>query len=125
GRREVEEIFVEMGYSLDPGPEVETDWYNFEALNFTPDHPARDMQDTFFLDVDLLDLRRDGLLARSRSGSRNRLVQLRGAQLHARSSRARHAGHILPRCRSTPAAHAHVQRPDPNDGADQTPAARV
>ena len=56
-RRELEEIFVEMGYSLDPGPEVETDWYNFEALNFTPDHPARDMQDTFFLDVDQLLLR--------------------------------------------------------------------
>jgi len=56
-RRELEEIFLEMGYSLDPGPEVETDWYNFEALNFTPDHPARDMQDTFFLDVDELLLR--------------------------------------------------------------------
>src|SRR5207248_889853 len=56
-RRELEEVFVEMGYSLDPGPEVETDWYNFEALNFIPDHPARDMQDTFFLDVDQLLLR--------------------------------------------------------------------
>jgi len=56
-RRELEAIFLEMGYSLDPGPEVETDWYNFEALNFTPDHPARDMQDTFFLDVDQLLLR--------------------------------------------------------------------
>ncbi len=56
-RRDLEEIFLEMGYSLDPGPEVETDWYNFEALNFTPDHPARDMQDTFFLDVDQLLLR--------------------------------------------------------------------
>jgi len=50
-RREMEEIFREMGYSIDPGPEIETDWYNFEALNFTPDHPARDTQDTFFLDV--------------------------------------------------------------------------
>jgi phenylalanyl-tRNA synthetase alpha chain len=56
-RRELEDIFLEMGYSLDPGPEVENDWYNFEALNFTPDHPARDMQDTFFLDVDQLLLR--------------------------------------------------------------------
>ena len=56
-RREMEQIFTEMGYSLDPGPEVETDWYNFEALNFTPDHPARDTQDTFFLDVDKLLLR--------------------------------------------------------------------
>jgi phenylalanyl-tRNA synthetase alpha chain len=50
-RREMEDIFREMGYSIDPGPEVETDWYNFEALNFTPDHPARDTQDTFFLDA--------------------------------------------------------------------------
>ena len=50
-RREMEQIFTEMGYSLDPGPEVESDWYNFEALNFTPDHPARDTQDTFFLDT--------------------------------------------------------------------------
>ncbi|HVT05634.1 MAG TPA: phenylalanine--tRNA ligase subunit alpha [Thermoanaerobaculia bacterium] len=49
-RREIEEIFREMGYSIDPGPEVETDWYNFEGLNFTPDHPARDTQDTFYLD---------------------------------------------------------------------------
>ena len=50
-RREMEQIFRELGYSIDPGPEIETDWYNFEALNFTPDHPARDTQDTFFLDV--------------------------------------------------------------------------
>jgi len=56
-RREMEQIFTEMGYSLDPGPEVETDWYNFEALNFTPDHPARDTQDTFFLDAGKLLLR--------------------------------------------------------------------
>ncbi|HET7712677.1 MAG TPA: phenylalanine--tRNA ligase subunit alpha [Thermoanaerobaculia bacterium] len=49
-RIELEEIFREMSYTIDPGPEVETDWYNFEALNFTPDHPARDTQDTFFLD---------------------------------------------------------------------------
>src|SRR5207237_899264 len=56
-RLELEQIFREMGYSIDPGPEVETDWYNFEALNFTPDHPARDTQDTFFLDADKLLLR--------------------------------------------------------------------
>jgi len=56
-RREMEEIFLEMGYSIDPGPEIESDWYNFEALNFTPEHPARDTQDTFFVDVDQLLLR--------------------------------------------------------------------
>jgi phenylalanyl-tRNA synthetase alpha chain len=56
-RRQMEDIFREMGYSLDPGPEIESDWYNFEALNFTPDHPARDTQDTFFVDVEKLLLR--------------------------------------------------------------------
>lgn len=56
-RREMEDVFREMGYSIDPGPELETDWYNFQALNFTPDHPARDTQDTFFLDVENLLLR--------------------------------------------------------------------
>lgn len=56
-RMEMEQIFKEMGYSVDPGPEIESDWYNFEALNFTPDHPARDTQDTFFVDVERLLLR--------------------------------------------------------------------
>jgi phenylalanyl-tRNA synthetase alpha chain len=56
-RMEMENIFREMGYSVDPGPEIESDWFNFEALNFTPDHPARDTQDTFFVDVGGLLLR--------------------------------------------------------------------
>ncbi len=47
--QEIEEIFRSMGYSVETGPEVETDYYNFEALNFPPGHPARDTQDTFFL----------------------------------------------------------------------------
>ncbi len=42
-------IFVGLGYSVAEGPEMETDYYNFEALNFLPDHPARDMQDTLYL----------------------------------------------------------------------------
>jgi phenylalanyl-tRNA synthetase alpha chain len=47
--REIAEIFFALGYSVAEGPEVETDYHNFEALNFPPDHPARDEQDTFFL----------------------------------------------------------------------------
>ncbi len=43
------EIFVRMGFAVAHGPDVEDDYHNFEALNFPPDHPARDMQDTFFL----------------------------------------------------------------------------
>lgn len=41
-------IFQHLGFDIAYGPEVETDWYNFESLNFPPDHPARDMQDTFY-----------------------------------------------------------------------------
>jgi phenylalanyl-tRNA synthetase alpha chain len=47
--REMEQIFTELGYSVAEGPEVETDYHNFEALNFPQDHPARDTQDTLFL----------------------------------------------------------------------------
>lgn len=45
----VVDIFVGLGYTVATGPEIETDYYNFEALNFLPDHPARDMQDTLYL----------------------------------------------------------------------------
>ena len=43
------DVFVSMGYELAEGPEIEAEWYNFDALNFPPDHPAREMQDTFFV----------------------------------------------------------------------------
>lgn len=43
------DIFIGLGYTVATGPEMETDYYNFEALNFLPDHPARDMQDTLYL----------------------------------------------------------------------------
>lgn len=46
----VGDVFVAMGYEIAEGPEVEAEWYNFDALNFTPDHPARTMQDTFFVE---------------------------------------------------------------------------
>jgi phenylalanyl-tRNA synthetase alpha chain len=44
------DVFVAMGWEVAEGPEVESEWYNFDALNFDPDHPAREMQDTFFVD---------------------------------------------------------------------------
>jgi len=47
--REIAEIFGRMGFGIAYGPELESDWYNFEALNFPKDHPARDMQDTFWI----------------------------------------------------------------------------
>ena len=46
---QITDIFVGLGYTVASGPEIEEDYYNFEALNFLPDHPARDMQDTLYL----------------------------------------------------------------------------
>jgi phenylalanyl-tRNA synthetase alpha chain len=59
------DVFVGLGYTVATGPEMETDYYNFEALNTPPDHPARDMQDTFYLP--------DGNLLRTHTSS----VQIR------------------------------------------------
>ena len=64
------DIFVGLGYSIATGPQVETDYYNFEALNIPADHPARDMQDTFFL--------RDGRLLRTHTSP----VQIRYMESH-------------------------------------------
>ena len=58
---EIEDIFIGMGFDIVSGPEVEYDYYNFEALNIPPDHPARDTQDTFFIT--------DNILLRSQTSS--------------------------------------------------------
>lgn len=50
-RNEIIEIFSRIGFTVSEGPEIEDDWHNFSALNFPPEHPARDMQDTFFVDA--------------------------------------------------------------------------
>ncbi|HSS37196.1 MAG TPA: phenylalanine--tRNA ligase subunit alpha [Polyangia bacterium] len=49
-RREIEQIFLGLGFEVRTGPWIETEWNNFDALNTPPDHPARDMQDTFFVE---------------------------------------------------------------------------
>ena len=49
-QRELENLFVSLGFAVLDGPEVETEYHNFDALNIPPDHPARDMQDTFWLE---------------------------------------------------------------------------
>jgi phenylalanyl-tRNA synthetase alpha chain len=62
---EIVAVFVAMGYSVAEGPEVESDYYNFEALNFPPDHPARDTQDTLFIAGQGQRPQRDRLLLRT------------------------------------------------------------
>jgi phenylalanyl-tRNA synthetase alpha chain len=64
------DIFVGLGYTIAQGPQIESDYYNFEALNTPPDHPARDMQDTFYLN--------DGNLLRTQTSS----VQIRYMETH-------------------------------------------
>ncbi|MDR1603833.1 MAG: phenylalanine--tRNA ligase subunit alpha [Gracilibacteraceae bacterium] len=51
---DMENIFLGMGFSIAEGPEIETDYYNFEAMNMPPDHPARDMQDSFYISEEFL-----------------------------------------------------------------------
>jgi phenylalanyl-tRNA synthetase alpha chain len=51
---EIKDIFVSMGFGIEDGPEIELDYYNFEALNIPKDHPARDMQDTFYISDDVV-----------------------------------------------------------------------
>ncbi|MBV8844705.1 MAG: phenylalanine--tRNA ligase subunit alpha [Bryobacterales bacterium] len=67
-QREIEQLFVSMGFTVLDGPEVETEHYNFDALNIPADHPARDMQDTFWL--------KDGRLLRTHTSP----VQVRGLE---------------------------------------------
>jgi phenylalanyl-tRNA synthetase alpha chain len=62
---EIVGVFRNLGYSVSEGPEVETDYYNFEALNFPPNHPARDMQDTLFLAGQDKKAQRERLLLRT------------------------------------------------------------
>ena len=52
--KDVEDIFIGMGYEVVEGPEIERDYYNFEALNIPADHPAKDEQDTFYINKDIL-----------------------------------------------------------------------
>jgi phenylalanyl-tRNA synthetase alpha chain len=50
----IKSVFMRMGFDIAEGPEIESDYFNFEALNLPPDHPARDMQDTFYITGDIL-----------------------------------------------------------------------
>jgi phenylalanyl-tRNA synthetase alpha chain len=53
-QEQIEQVFIGMGYTVEEGPEVEYDYYNFEALNLPPEHPARDMQDSFYFSEKML-----------------------------------------------------------------------
>ncbi len=67
-RKEIIDIFSRLGFTLAEGPEVEDDWHVFSALNFAADHPARDMQDTFFIEQNEADVTRN-IVLRSHTSS--------------------------------------------------------
>jgi phenylalanyl-tRNA synthetase alpha chain len=69
-RREILDIFSRIGFTVQEGPEIEDDWHVFSGLNFPPEHPARDMQDTFFIQG------REGMLLRTHTSS----VQVRAME---------------------------------------------
>src|SRR3954453_18889851 len=75
---EIVGVFKAMGYSVAEGPEIETDYYNFESLNFPPNHPARDMQDTIFIAGQEKKPQRDRLLLRTHTSP----VQIRYMEKH-------------------------------------------
>jgi phenylalanyl-tRNA synthetase alpha chain len=74
-RRRIIEIFERMGFDVSYGPEIETDWYNFSALNFADNHPAREMQDTFFISKSEVAVKDDVLLRTHTSNVQVRLME--------------------------------------------------
>jgi phenylalanyl-tRNA synthetase alpha chain len=91
---EVSSIFAGLGFSVAEGPEIEKDWYNFEALNFPPEHPARDMQDTFFIQHNP-----DVLLRTHTSSVQTRVMEKQERILHIAGRmvgcKVKHGEHVL------------------------------
>ena len=92
---EIEDLFVSMGFTVLDGPEVESEYYNFDALNIPADHPARDMQDTFWLT--------DGNLLRTHTSP----VQVRGMEKLGPPLRMIAPGRVF-RNESVDASHEHT-----------------
>ncbi len=94
-RMEIEDVFTSLGFAVLDGPEVETEYHNFDALNIPPDHPARDMQDTFWL--------KDGNLLRTHTSP----VQVRGMERFGPPLRKIAPGRVF-RNEEVDASHEHT-----------------
>ncbi len=68
-KNEIIDILSRIGFVVSDGPEIEDDWHNFTALNTPPDHPARDMQDTFYVEEDVQDITQDPKMLRTQTSS--------------------------------------------------------
>jgi phenylalanyl-tRNA synthetase alpha chain len=97
-RREIEEIFTSMGFEIADGPELEFEKYNFDALNFPKDHPARDMQDTFWIKS-----KKENLVLRTHTSP----VQIRYMEKHKPPFRVIVPGRVF-RNEATDAKHEHT-----------------
>ena len=82
-RNEIEELFSSMGFMILEGPELESDYYNFTALNFPKYHPAREMQDTFFIDAKNADGEYDTIMRTQTSPMQIRAMEKYGAPIKA------------------------------------------
>ncbi len=82
-RNEIEELFSSMGFMILEGPELESDYYNFSALNFPKYHPAREMQDTFFIDAKNKDGEYDTIMRTQTSPMQIRAMEKYGAPIKA------------------------------------------
>ncbi len=80
-QQKVEQIFTGMGFEIADGPEVETEWHNFDALNIPPTHPARDMQDTFFVSSQASDSHKNSVLRTHTSNLQVRKMLEKGAPI--------------------------------------------
>jgi len=98
-QRDIEDIFSSMGFEIADGPEIETEYFNFDAVNMPSDHPARDMQDTFWIKKDL----GEGQVLRTHTSN----VQVRYMQEHTPPFRIIVPGRVF-RQEATDASHEHT-----------------
>lgn len=107
-QREIERIFTAMGFEIADGPDIEDEWHNFDALNMPADHPARDMQDTFWLsqkiDTQGLNLKTDKKELRLLPRTQTSNVQIRYMETHEPPIRIIVPGRVF-RNESTDARH--------------------
>ena len=99
-RTQIEDIFQKMGFSIVEGPEIENEWYNFDALNIPKEHPARDMWDTFWIKTQNSKLKTQKLLLRTHTSP----VQIRYMEKHKPPIRIIAPGRIF-RYEATDASH--------------------
>lgn len=99
---EIEDIFTSLGFDILDGPELESDYYNFEAINIPKNHPARDMQDTFYIEQEE-EKEDDKLVMRTHTSS----VQVRAMLEHGAPLRAIVPGRVF-RSEATDARHEHT-----------------